>query len=708
MPGEQDLYRPDLNSPVSGLTTPAASAQPGQNVDIDSIIAQLRATDSKDDTQDIAARKMEAHSYLRNWLSSAMMHRREDYEDKWNRWRRNMRNIYDPTKRMQKENWQSIMFVPLSMQNKEIIKSQLYRTLTAGLPVDVKPSSSGSQDEASAIKDLVLPQMQRSKFDVASNDLWDDVLTYGTGFMKIFWEKKYARRSQRKPTYDPIPPDQMMQMQAMQQAGQPVQPQQPSGYQRMPAQPKLIFNGISAYHVSIWDMFFSDDVNAGDIQNVMHAQRYKMTFQEILDGVQKGYFFPESAPALRDVMEELEPSQDKQEEWADLNRTSIRPPKQINDRQHTVYETWGYMPKRLAYLRPQEQELIDDPDELVHCKMLFANEVLLDITENDDYKGESPFLSTGYLHVPGEIYHIGVGEMLEQLQDAINEDTNQRKDNVSLILNRMGAILERAIVSRADLISAPGRWIRIKSNSSDDVTKAVAWMDTPDVTKSSYMETLNQERFAQELTGANRVTIGSGGIGTKDVTQTKGGMALLKQSSQDRLIYYAQVIEADFSMKAIKRYYSLIYNNMQPDQVAQFLGPDRARFFVPRPPEDVENDYHFSPEGVFSAMHQPIRISQWQAFRDQYKGAPFFDDQAMAQILASAIEIPDLDKVIQIMRDPITGKPLPFQMMQQLSTLAQHLAGAPQPPEGPGKANSPHSKPSIPTMKAGPTQPQKA
>lgn len=707
MIGMQDPSRPDLTSPLSSLATPAASMQSGPNADIDSIIAELNRPEQMQDTLSIAERKMELHSYLRNWLSSAMMHRREDYEDKWNRWRRNMRNIYDPTKRMQKENWQSVMFVPLSMQNKEIIKSQLYRTLSAGIPVDIKNSSSGNADTAQAIKDLVLPQMQRSKYDVASNDLWDDVLTYGTGFMKIFWEKKYARRSQRIPQYAPVDPNQLMQMQQMAQAGQPVPPQQPTGYQRMPAQPTLIFNGVSAYHVSIWDMFFADDVNAGNIQNVMHAQRYKMTFQDILDGVKQGHFFAEAADSLRDVMEDLQPSQDKQEEWADLNRTSIRPPKQVNDRKHTVYETWGQLPKRLAYLRPEEQVLIDDPDELVNCKMLFANEVLLDVSENDDYKGESPFLSTGYLHVPGEIYHIGVGEMLEQIQDAINEDTNQRKDNVSLILNRMGAILERAIVSRADLISAPGRWIRIKSNSSDDVTKAVAWMDTPDVTKSSYMETLNQERFAQELTGANRVTIGSGGIGTKDVTQTKGGMALLKQSSQDRLIYYAQVIEADFCMAAIKRFYSLIYNNMQPDQVAQFLGPDRAKFFQPLPPEQVENDYQFSPDGVFSAMHQPIRISQWQAFRDQYKGAPFFDDQAMAQILASAIEIPDLDKVIQVMRDPITGKPMPFQMMQQLSTLAQHLAGAPQPPEGPGTANSPHSKPKINTMKAGPTAPQK-
>lgn len=691
----QDPSRPDLQAPTVSLAQPAP-----QNLDLDAEIARLTSSMPHGQAGDIAARKQELHSYLRNWLATAMMHRREDYEDKWNRWRRNMRNIYDPTKRLQKERWQSIMFVPISMQNKEVIKSQLYRTLTAGLPFDIKPTSSGTHDEGEAIKDLILPQMKRSKFEVASNDLWDDVLTYGTGFMKIFWERRYARRSRRVPTYDPIG---MMQMQQMQQSGQPLQP---SSYQRTPAVPTLVYNGVSAYHVSIWDMFIAEE--AANLQDIPHCQRYKMMFQQVLDGIKQGFYFPESASALRDIMEELEPPQDKQEEWADLNKTTLRPPKDVNDRRHNTYEWWGQLPKRLVYLRPEDQQLVDNPDELVPAKAVFANEVLMGVDENDDYKGESPFLSTGYLKVPGQIYHIGIGEMLEQIQDSINEDTNQRKDNVSLILNRMGAILERAIVSRADLVSAPGRWIRIKSNSSDDVTKAVAWMDTPDVTKSSYMETFHQERFAQELTGANRVTIGSGGIGTKDVTQTKGGMQLLKQSSQDRLIYYAQLIESDFSFAAMKKYYSLIYNNMDPQQVAQFLGPQRAAFFIPRPPEDIENDYHFAPEGVFSAMHQPIRIQQWQAFRDQYKGAPFFDDLQMAQILAKAIEVPDMDKVIVPVRDPMTGQPIPFQMMQQMSMVAQMATGQHQPPEGPGKAGSPHSKPKINTAKAGPNEPNKA
>ena len=646
---------------------------------------------------DIQARKDELHSYLRGWLAKSMQARRKNYEDRWNRWRQNSRNIYDPQKKARKEKWQSALFVPITMQNKEIIKSQLFRTLVSGLPYSIRPRPSGTQDEAKDVKDLVVREMERSKLEVVINDFLDDLTIYGTGFIKLFWENKFKRRSQRVPIYEPMTPETMARMEMT------GQPPQVVGYQKMPAVPTLVYRGVSAWAVSIWDLFFVDGTKS--LQSDPHAQRYRISFQEILDGIAQGFYFPEAAYKLKDVDEGDQVPQDKQREAADFARSIIPPSRTINERPHTVYEWYGPLPKKWLYVRPDDQHLIDNPDELVPAKCLFANEVLIAVDENEDYCGESPFESTGYLHVPGSVYHIGVAEMLEQIQDTMNEDTNQRKDNVQLILNRMFAILERSIVSRADLVSRPGGAIRIKSNSTDDVNKAIQWLETPDVTQSSYVETAHLERFAQELTGANRVTIGSGGTDARDVTQTKGGMELLKQSSTDRLMYYAMVIESDFITRMIRKFYSLIYQNIQPEEILQVLGPERAQYFQLRTPEEIERDNRLAPEGVFSTMHQPVRIAQWQAFRDQFAGAMFFDDQHMAQILGRAIELPDLDKIIVPMRDPVTGQPIPFPMMQQLSMLAQAQAGAPQPPGGPGKAGAATTKPRIPTKKAGENTP---
>ncbi len=627
-----------------------------------------------------------------------MSYRKANYEDKWNRWRRNCRNIYDPQAKARKERWQNSMFVPISMQNKEIIKGQLYRTLISGLPYSLSPRPSGSMDESQDIKTLVLREMERSKFEVTSNNFFDDLCVYGTAFMKIYHEVRRARRSKRIPTYQPPSMEQMAQMQA---TGQPLQP---SGFQRLPAEPTVIYKGIANYHVSIWDMFFSN--NQRTVQGDSHCQRYQLTLQEIIDGIKDGYFFPEAYEKLKDVGEEVNPPEDKQPEWADLYKSQVRTPKSFFAVPHVCYEWWGKLPKKWIYLREEELDLVDNPEELVSAKAVFANEVLLAVDENQEYAGESPFISTGYLMVPNDIYHIGPTEMVEQLQSAINEDTNQRRDNVQLILNRMGVILERALVSRADLISRPGGMIRIKSNSSDDVSKAFQWADTPDVTQSSYLETQNQERFSQSLAGAQVVAAGGGQVKAKDVTQTKGGMQILKQSTADRFAYYAMVIEADFITAAIKKYYSTIYNHIDPQDIQQILGPERASRFRLRTPEEIENDYHFEPQGVFSTINQPIRISQWQAFRDQYKGAPFFNDIEMSIILGTAIELPELDKVIVPPRDPMSGQIIPFQMMQQMAMAAQAMSGQHQPPEGPGKSGARSTKPQMQAVKAGSRTPQ--
>jgi adenosyl cobinamide kinase/adenosyl cobinamide phosphate guanylyltransferase len=65
---------------------------------------------------DLAQRKKDLHAYLRDWLAKSMMHRRANYEQKWDRWRRNSNSIYDPARKARKESWQSTFFTPLTLQ----------------------------------------------------------------------------------------------------------------------------------------------------------------------------------------------------------------------------------------------------------------------------------------------------------------------------------------------------------------------------------------------------------------------------------------------------------------------------------------------------------------------------------------------------------------------------------------------------------------
>ena len=675
---------PGLDEILSELSAPADIGAMAGDAMAMALAEQQQAEAQAAFDADLARRKLELHNHLRQWLGKAMMHRRANYEHKWDRWRRNANSIYDPAKAARKENWQSKMFVPLTLQNKEIIKSNLYRTLVAGLPYSIAPYPSGDHDQAQSIKDLVLREMRRSQFELAANDVIDDITIYGTGFFKRAYVTERQKRRVRVPVLDTS--DQAM---IGAEAGQPPPV---IGYESQ-IQERETYRGIKAWAVSIWDLFLEEGWS--DVKTAKLAHRRRVTYQEIVDGVRAGYYFPEAAQALRDIDEDAsQPPPDRQGQASDRGLSAISTPKTDYQRNHTVYEFYGPLPQKWVYCRPEDQHLITDPDELVPAKCVFNATALCSVDENEEYDGTTPFEASTYIHRPGEGYGMGIGEMLEQIQDDQNETTNQRKDNVAIILNRMGVILESAIVSRADLVSKPGGFTRIKKGAVDDVRKAMMWSDTPDVTQSSYAETANNERFSQELTAATRFSAGGGG-GARDLTQTKGGMEIIEANSNERFTYYAMVIELMFMAQTLRSFYTLIYANIQPQDVLNVLGPERAMSFRLMTPEEVDQDYAWIPEGVFRAMRQPLRISQMQAFRDQYAGAPFFDDFAMASTIAKAIELPNQDKILQPIRDPLTGKVIPFQMMQNIM-----LAQGADPGAGPGKAVAADTKPRINDKKA--------
>ncbi|HXC61209.1 MAG TPA: hypothetical protein VNV63_00920, partial [Nitrospiria bacterium] len=204
------------------------------------------------------------------------------------------------------------------------------------------------------------------------------------------------------------------------------------------------------------------------------------------------------------------------------------------------------------------------------------------------------------------------------------------------------AVFEKAIVNRKDLNSQPGGIVRIKDQISDDIRKVLTPLEFPDVSASAYKETMEIERQIQERTGANRVTMGSNG-GVRDSNQTLGGMELLKQMFNERLAAYGMIIESQFLTEACERIYSLIYGNLQPDDMKSILGDTPVQIgtiqpppppppvpgqlplpqappiphMVPRylafvfvPPEMVAESYRFKPMGIFSMENKIVKSAQ--------------------------------------------------------------------------------------------------
>ena len=200
-------------------------------------------------------------------------------------------------------------------------------------------------------------------------------------------------------------------------------------------------------------------------------------------------------------------------------------------------------------------------------------------------------------------------------------------DNINLIMNKMLIVVEKALVNASqDLTSKPGGIIRLKAGMVDDIRKAVGELQFSPMAQDAWRHRANLEREVQEITGANRVTLGSADI-VKDTNQTLGGMELAKQSFNERVAAYGMVMEIDFMIKSAEKIYAQIYQNAQAEDMQKILGTDPVRIgqdpasgqpieiprylaFVFVPPETLNDSYIFKPAGIFTMENKVVKSAQ--------------------------------------------------------------------------------------------------
>jgi hypothetical protein len=300
--------------------------------------------------------------------------------------------------------------------------------------------------------------------------------------------------------------------------------------------------------------------------------------------------------------------------------------------------------------------------------------------------------------------------MLFDDQDEINEHSNLGIDNMNLIMNKMIAVLETALVNpEQDLVSKPGGIVRLKYGVVDDVRKGIMPIEFPDLANSFFKHRFDIERMVQEKTGANRVTLGSSGV-VKDTNQTLGGMELLRQMFNERVAAYGMIIESAFLMKAADKIYGIIFQEVGeqgPEILKPILGDEPVKIderqdpmtgrvvplIVPRykafalvPPEEVSMAYRFKPMGIFSLENKIVKVAQVLDLIKIAGGDPRFDRMAALEYVAVTLQQIDEAEKWFIDLPPMPGMPgAPGGMPGMMPPM-----GMPPPSAGPGMKGGPN------------------
>lgn len=589
--------------------------------------------------------------------------------ERWNKCDRNFHGIYDPVKAAGKEPWQSTMFIDITFQNVEIITSQIFKTMMApNPPIQAEAGPAGDELQARLIQDVVDYQLRKSNFAIAFYDALKEAVKYGSGFVKFYWDRVEDMRLRRMPV--PQTAAEVIQN-APQEAlmGQAPMPEPAiKGFQMQPAQ-VLLRNNLCAKYIHIRDIFPEPNTMTWD--KVIH--RDKISYGQIVDYIQKGQFY-DVRSELQDVTEGDKFDIDTADIKQDRGYFETRRDMPRNEKRHTIWEMYNAIPmKWIQFDMPDG----DEAERLVPAKVMVASGVALLSSEiNAQFDGENPIMKLDYMRT-GETYGKGIPEVLFDDQDEINESGNLGIDNMNLIINKMLAVIESALVNPdQDLVSKPGALVRLKANI-DDVRKALMPIEFPDLARSFFEHRFAIERMVQEKTGASRVTLGSSGM-VKDSNQTLGGMELLKQMFNERVAAYGMVMESDFILKAAERIYGLIYQNLESEDLRPILGEEPVQIgllpsppppppppgmpplpqlppqplMVPRykafafvPPEIVANSYRFKPMGIFSLENKVIKSAQFMDWVKTFAPVVNMPEAAKhaAQIMGTGEEI---DKIV--------------------------------------------------------------
>jgi len=603
------------------------------------------------------------------------------YHAKWDKYERNYNNIYDPSIVAKKETWQSTMFIPYTATNVEVITSALYKILMGKRQsLAFTRREIGDELQAELQSDVLTYELDMADFHMEFYKTLKEVGIFGSGFMKFYWERKEENRRIMKPVRRGLVDSAKAFFQ-----GKFEDPNEVVGFEQK-TEAVTVLNRCKAENIHIRDIFL--EPNAKDLSRVLHRQ--KVTYNELLnlskqknsDGVplvdkksvdellkiREGDRFEQDLAVIKYAIGETDP---------DLVRPDY-------NKQHTVFEYWGPIPRKWVDLNmPEDTEAqVEKAGEIVEGKLMVASGNYYLASEENPYPSmETPFIQFDYIKC-GQTYGKGIAQLIEGLQEEGNEIRNLRVDNVNLTMNKILVVVEKFLRDPKEVRSAPGAIIRLKGNEVTNASQGVFPLEIPPVDIGGFRESAEIERQIENTTAANRVTTSGTPTGGND---TLGGMELARQAAYDRFSVYAYLIGLTLK-KAVLKIMELSYQNSDQERIRRILGEhpvevlpgqlvERWRLYKVIPPHEMNDMYDVVPADIFGMENKGQKAQSLASMGQLFASLiPGWDPKPLLKRLGhyNDFTIAEVEELLKAM--PMGPIPTPMGMGEGVPSIAKNTS----------------------------------
>lgn len=634
----------------------------------------LNAPEKEMTNEDIVDGEIRSMILSRKEASRTWRQAKKEIWDKcWNHYKQ----IYDRTG---KEAWQSTTFIPASPKVSEVICANMHTALLApDKPVEYQPRQPEFEAPVRDANDLIAVDCDRSEFKVHWTDILRTLCVIGTGIGKV----EYIKESAWVTIKERIKVNPLMEA-ARKIMGFGPAPTEASTQKRMLVKDFASTKNVDPYNIFPEPGSIEIDKDHWVIEEGKICNYKLIELAQDPDNPVRNI----TADLLQNNPRQVENNADKQEKDAALDEpvktTSYMEP----DQEHVLDEYWG--PAPIWMIHPELYGKEELKYEMVNAWFWLIDGTHVVRSQVTPFRdAEPPYIKGVYIRVPGQFWGIGPLELMIGLQIELNELRNTRQDEVNLKLNKPMAVLKSAIDSGdwSRLVAGPGAiWA---FNNIDDIKKAFTTIDYEANTQDSWRSSGEVYNEIQEVTAATKATIGTGGGQDQAGGDTFRGQLLNKQTSSDRFIMYARILEVTGLGKAYRKMYQRIYQYKGWKEAEQILGKERAANFQFVSPEDLDIMARIVPMGVTTMENKGVKLAQKAQEFQMFMGQPWFKPvEAAREMVTIGGDVPD--RTIMTDEELRQFNEARRQMMQQNEQFMSG-GGRPEPssPEMPPMPNNP-------------------
>ena len=242
-------------------------------------------------------------------------------------------------------------------------------------------------------------------------------------------------------------------------------------------------------------------------------------------------------------------------------------------------------------------------------------------------------------------FGIGVGQAGVSTQERTNKIVNQRLDNVDLVLNKQGCYNgnDTLINTKKLQVSKPGQWHKVS-----DVMGSLRWMDTPDVTSSSYREEELAKQDFREATGATANLMPE--IGSEH--RTAMGIQLLQGAAGMRFRPVLRQLELTVIQEIAMFFFSNLKQFMSSSEWILITGKNGQVEPVLISPEQIQAKVFFIPTGISETMNKETQVGQLLRFKEVTMNDPTINRQEINKRLAELFGFKDIQTLLTPIQMP--------------------------------------------------------